>query len=534
MAQSSNNQKNIFGLIILDGWGIAPVWGGNALSVAEVKNFNTITKKCPHTTLLASSEAVGLPADSPGNSEAGHLNIGAGHTVYQDQSIINKQIMDGSFFKNPVLIEAIESARKNKSKLHIIGLLSKIGTHSQITHIYALLKLCGQLDFRDVHLHLFTDGRDSGSTSGIEILAELEGQIKETGVGHISTIIGRFYAMDRDNRWDRIRLAYDLLTLGKGTKYDSAGAVFTGSYARGVTDEFIEPSIIIDKNKNPELVSDNDSVVFFNYRADRARELIQAFLDPEIGQQLPNRKVLKNIFFTSFVMHGDTTLGKHVFAPQQVLNPLAEQLAARNIRQYHTAETEKYAHVTYFLNGGREKPFPGEDWMMIPSPRSVLTYDLLPEMSAQAVTDTLIKAINRNIYDCFIVNFANADMVGHTGDLKATIRAVEFVDKCLGQLLNIVLQKNGTAFVFADHGNSEQMVNPRTGEPDTEHTTNPVPFSIVSANQQYNRLKLRHDGALANIAPTVLHLMNIPYDQEKMAQSLIVGSEEQGTKKLGT
>jgi len=209
-------------------------------------------------------------------------------------------------------------------------------------------------------------------------------------------------------------------------------------------------------------------------------------------------------------------------------------LSARNIRQYHTAETEKYAHVTYFLNGGREKPFPGEDWMMIPSPRSVLTYDLLPEMSAQAVTDTLIKAINRNIYDCFIVNFANADMVGHTGDLKATIRAVEFVDKCLGQLLNIVLQKNGTAFVFADHGNSEQMVNPRTGEPDTEHTTNPVPFSIVSANQQYNRLKLRHDGALANIAPTVLHLMNIPYDQEKMAQSLIVGSEEQGTKKLGT
>lgn len=526
MAQSSSNQKKIFGLIILDGWGLAPVWGGNALGIAEVKNFNTITKKCPHTTLLASGEAVGLPANSPGNSEAGHLNIGAGHTVYQDQSIISKRIVDGSFFKNPVLIETVESARKNKSKLHIVGLLSKTGTHSQITHIYALLKLCRQLDFRQVYLHLFTDGRDSGPMSGIEILAELEGQIKETGVGHISTIVGRFYAMDRDNRWDRIKAAYDLLTLGKGVKHNSAGEVFTKSYVRGVTDEFIEPSIIIDKNKNPELISDNDSVIFFNYRADRARELTQAFLDPGIDEQLPNRKILKNLCFASFVMHGDTTFGRHVFAPQQVLSPLAEQLSAHNIQQYHTAETEKYAHVTYFLNGGREKPFPGEDWMMIPSPRSVLTYDLLPEMSAQAVTDTLIKAINRNIYDCFIVNFANADMVGHSGNLKAAVRAVEFVDKCLGQLLDIVLQKNGTAFVFADHGNVEQMVNPRTGEPDTEHTTNPVPFSIVSADQRYARVKLRRDGALANITPTVLSLMNIPYDQEKMAKSLILSQNE--------
>ncbi len=524
MASNSVGTKKIFGLIILDGWGVAPVWGGNAIGIAELKNFNTITKKCPSTTLLASDGAVGLPEDSPGNSEAGHLNIGAGHVVYQDQSIIDAGIADGSFFKNPVLIEAIEAARQKKSRLHIVGLLSKTGTHSQITHVYALLKLCNQLDFRNVYLHLFTDGRDSDTMSGIETLSELENQMKENNVGQISTIIGRFFAMDRDNHWDRIKSAYDLLTLGKGTKYGSAGEIFTQSYTRGLTDEFIEPSLVINMGKNPELISDNDSVVFFNYRADRARELTQAFLDPgvSINQLLPNRKILKNLFFATFVMHGDTTLGRHVFAPQQVLNPLAEQWSAHNLRQYHTAETEKYAHVTYFLNGGREKPLPGEDWMMIPSPRSVLTYDLLPEMSAQAVSNTLIQAINSNIYDCFVVNFANGDMVGHTGNLKATVKAVEYVDKYLGQVLNAVLQKQGTAFVFADHGNAEQMVNPRTGEPDTEHTTNPVPFSIVSADQRLTKLKLRRDGALANITPTALSLMNIPFDQEKLAKSLIV------------
>lgn len=526
MSTGSDSPKKVFGLIILDGWGVAPVWGGNALGIAEIKNFNTITRKCPSTTLLASDGAVGLPPDSPGNSEAGHLNIGAGHTVYQDQSIIDARITDGSFSKNAVLIETIETARRKKSHLHIIGLLSKTGTHSQITHVYALLQLCNQLNFRDVFLHLFTDGRDSDMMSGIETLAELEEQMKVNDVGQISTIVGRFYAMDRDNRWDRIKAAYDLLTRGVGTKYGTAGEVFTKCYTRGLTDEFIEPSVIINKGKNPELISDNDSVIFFNYRADRARELTQAFLDPSVATYLPNRKAINDLFFATFVMHGDTTLGQHVFAPQQVLNPLAEQWSAHNLRQYHTAETEKYAHVTYFLNGGREKPHPGEDWMMIPSPRSVVTYDLMPEMSAQMVSDTLIKAINSNVYDSFIVNFANGDMVGHTGNLKATVRAVECVDKCLGQLLDAVLKKDGTAVVFADHGNAEQMVNPRTGEPDTEHTTNPVPFSIVSADQRFSKLNLRSDGALANIAPTVLSMMNIPYDQEKLAKSLIIGSSD--------
>ncbi|PIS07587.1 2,3-bisphosphoglycerate-independent phosphoglycerate mutase [Candidatus Berkelbacteria bacterium CG10_big_fil_rev_8_21_14_0_10_43_13] len=518
----TNTKKNIFGLIILDGWGVAPVWGGNALSIAEVKNYNTITKKCPHTTLQASGTAVGLPAESPGNSEAGHLNIGAGHVVYQDQSIIDKFIEDGSFEKNEVLNRAIHSAQQNHARLHLMGLLSKTGTHSQISHIYAILRLCKKMNFSNVYLHIFTDGRDSEPMTGIETLAELENQMREIGVGQISTIIGRFYAMDRDNRWERIAEAYDLLTLGKGTKFSSAGEIFTKSYARGMTDEFIEPSVIINKDNHAELISDNDSVVFFNYRADRARELTNAFLEPDMRDKLPGRKMLKNLYFASFVMHGDTTLGNHVFEPQQVMSPLAEQLSLNNLRQYHTAETEKYAHVTYFLNGGREKPFPGEDWKMVPSPRDVPTYDLKPEMSAQGVTDTLLQAINKNIYDTFIVNFANADMVGHTGNMKAAVKAVEFVDKCLGEILNTVLQKNGTVFVFADHGNAEQMVNPRTGEPDTEHTTNPVPFIIVSADQQIAKTKLKSGGSLSNIVPTVLDLMKIPFKSETKAESLVL------------
>jgi len=522
LAFGADNKKKIFGLIILDGWGLAPVWGGNAISIADVKNFNTIMKKCPNTILKASGPEVGLPADSPGNSEAGHLNIGAGHIVYQDQSIIDKFIADGSFYKNEVLIKAIKTAEKNHSKLHVMGLLSKTGTHSQISHVFAILKLCKEMNFYNVYLHLFTDGRDSEPMVGIETLDELEKQMSEIGVGHISTIIGRFYAMDRDNRWERVTEAYNLMTQGRGIKHTSAGEVFTKSYARGVTDEFIEPSVIVSKDNHAELISDNDSVIFFNYRADRARELTNAFLDPNMKGKMPGRKMLNNIFFASFVMHGDTTLGNYVFEPQQVVGPLAEQLSRNRLRQYHTAETEKYAHVTYFLNGGRDKPFPGEDWLMIPSPRDIPTYDLKPEMSAQGVTDSLLKAINKNIYDAFVVNFANVDMVGHTGNLKAAVKAVEYVDHCLGIILDAVLKLGGTVFVFADHGNAEQMVNPRTGEPDTEHTTNPVPFVIVSADQQIMKIKLRNDGALANIVPTVMELMNIPFIGENKAKSLVV------------
>jgi 2,3-bisphosphoglycerate-independent phosphoglycerate mutase len=506
----------------LDGWGIAPVWGGNAISLASPRVFTEITKRFPYTTLSASSLAVGLPEGSPGNSEAGHLNIGAGHIVHQDQPIIDRQIENGQFFTNPVLLGAIDHAKKNKSNIHLIGLLSKTGTHSQIKHAYALLKMLKQAQMNNVFIHLFTDGRDSDSMSGIEMLSELENETRLNGVGQISTIIGRFYAMDRDNRWDRVSTAYDLLTKGKGTVFNSAGEIFTKSYARGVTDEFIEPSIITNKGQHSEVISDNDAVIFFNFRSDRAKEITQAFLDPLVSQNIPNRKILYNLYFATFVMHGDNTLGHHVFVPEKVNNPLAQIWSSNRLRQYHTAETEKYAHVTYFFNGSQEKPFPGEDRVMIQSPKEYETYDKIPEMSSAQLTSTLINTINRNIHDCFVVNFANTDMVGHTGNLKATVRAVEHVDKCLGQVLDAVLSRNGVAFVFADHGNAEQMVNPRTGEPDTEHTINPVPFCIVGKEFRDKKLPLMNNGALANIAPTVLDIMNISYDKNLFANSLII------------
>lgn len=516
------NEKSPFALIILDGWGVAPVWAGNAISIAQPRNFNKIIRSYPSTTLLASDGAVGLPSGAPGNSEAGHLNIGAGSVVYQDQPMIDKQIADGSFFQNPTLLAAIDHAKKNNSKLHLIGLMSKTGTHSQIDHAYALLKMCKQANFTNVYLHLFTDGRDSDSMSGIETLSEIDGQTKVIGVGQISTLIGRFYAMDRDNRWDRVKSAYDLLTLGKGNQYSSTGEIFTKSYARGITDEFIGPSLIVNKSQNPGLVSDNDAVIYFNFRADRAKELTQAFLDPNIGSFLPGTKRLQNIYFASFVMHGDAVLGHHVFSSEQIDHPLAQIVSENNMRQYHSAETEKYAHVTYFINGGRENQFPGEDWRMISSPKSVATYDLLPEMSAQKVTDDFVSAIRSKKYDCFMVNYANTDMVGHTGNLKAAVRAVEFVDECLGKVMSELFARNGTAFVFADHGNVEQMINPATGEPDTEHTTNPVPFIVANNKLTRESFRLRPDGALANISPTVCELMSIKYDVTKKTNSLIV------------
>jgi len=518
---SSQTSKKVSVLIILDGWGVAPVWGGNAISLAKVNNFNEMTKKFPYTTLRASDGAVGLPLGAPGNSEAGHLNIGACNVVYQDQPLIDKQIESGEFFKNQVLLSAINHAKTNNSKIHLVGLLSKTGTHAQINHAYALLKMLKTANFSNVYIHLFTDGRDSEPMSGIEILSEFESKMTEYGVGQISTIIGRYHAMDRDNRWDRIGRAYDMLTKGVGTTFSSAGEIFTKSYARGVTDEFIEPSIILDKSHHPELISDNDAVIFFNFRADRAKEITQAFLDPAIDNLLPNRKKLSNLFFATFVMHGDNTLGHHVFEPAKVQNPIGEIWSQKGLRQFHIAETEKYAHVTYFFNGGHEQPFAGESRMMIESPKKFATYDLIPEMSAKGVTDNLLSAINKNAYDCLVVNFANADMVGHTGNLKAAVKAVEFVDRCLGTVLNTVLHHDGTAYVFADHGNAEQMVNPRTGEPDTEHTTNPVPFSIVNKSLDPSKFKLRSDGVLGDIAPTVLEMMNIQFDQSKFLPSLI-------------
>lgn len=518
---SINKAKKPFVLVILDGWGIAPVWGGNAISIAEIKTLKTVQKNFPYTTLQASDGAVGLPDGAPGNSEAGHLNIGAGSIVYQDQPMIDKEISSGKFFNNKVLHQAVEHAQKNKSNLHIMGLLSKAGTHSHIKHLFALLKLIADKKFSKVYIHLFTDGRDSDSMSGIEMLSEVEAELRKFGIGKITSIIGRFYAMDRDNRWDRVKKTYDMLTGGIGRSYSSIGTIFTESYSHGVTDEFIEPSIIQDKQDNFMPISDNDSVVLFNFRADRAKELTRTFLDPNLPE-ISNRKILKNLYFATFVMHDEKSSANQAFFPEKVVDPLASILSAKGFRQYHTAETEKYAHVTYFLNGGQEASFPGEDRLMIPSPTSVRTYDKMPEMSAEEVTKTMIEAINRNIYDFLVVNFANADMVGHTGNLEATVKAVEYVDQCLGKVLDAVIKKNGIAAICADHGNAEQMVNPRTGSPDTEHTCNPVPFGIVSADARIKNLKLRQDGILASISPTILDIMGVEYDNSKKEKSLII------------
>jgi 2,3-bisphosphoglycerate-independent phosphoglycerate mutase len=510
-------------LVILDGWGMAPVWGGNAISLAETPNFKKLQKKYPFTALAASESAVGLPAGTPGNSEAGHLNIGAGKVVYQDQPIIDKEIENGSFFNNKVLLDTIQHARSYQSNIHIMGLLSKTGTHSHINHLFALLRMMKENNFNKVYIHLFTDGRDSDPMSGIEMLSEIESEIKKIDCGVIESIIGRFYSMDRDNRWDRILKAYNLLTNGKGKAYDCAGAIFTDSYSHGVTDEFIEPSFIQNKTQHFIPINNNDSVIFFNFRSDRIKELTRTFLELRTITQDATKKKLKNIYFATFSLHEEKGFGKRVFNLDIVKNPIAEILSKQSLRQYHTAETEKYAHITYFLNGGREEAFPGEDRYMVPSPK-VLTYDKKPEMSVIEVTRNLVQVINKNIYDCLFVNFANADMVGHTGNLDATVRAVETIDKCLGNLINVILKQNGVALVCSDHGNAEQMVNPKTGSPDTEHTCNPVPFSIISNEDKLRSIKLRKDGKLSSVLPTMLEIMGLPFEKEEKEQSLIQGT----------
>ncbi|MEI7792641.1 MAG: 2,3-bisphosphoglycerate-independent phosphoglycerate mutase [Candidatus Berkelbacteria bacterium] len=508
-------------IIILDGWGLAPVWGGNAIAMAKIVNFDTYAKKYPYTTLLASGPAVGLPENCPGNSEAGHLNIGAGEIVHQDQPLIDSEIGNGTFDTNEVLLGAFSHAVENNSNLHIMGLLSKTGTHAHINHLFALLKLANQQKFDRVYIHLFTDGRDSDSMSGIEMLSEVNFQINALKVGQVSSAIGRYFAMDRDNNWDRIEKAYNLLTVGTGTRYESAGAIFTASYSAGKTDEFIEPSVVISKDRTPMFIGDNDSVIFFNFRSDRAKEITRAFLDPQLPE-MPNRHMLKNLYFATFVIHADDQLAKQAFYPPILTQTLAEVWSQHKLRQFHIAETEKYAHVTYFFNGGTEKPVEGEDRLMIPSPKSVKTYDLMPEMSARTVAEEVVATLDKNIYDAMVINFANADMVGHTGDLKATIKAVEVVDECLGDVVEKVLAENGTAYVFADHGNAEQMVSPKTGYPDTEHTCNPVPFMIINNQLDKSNLLLRKDGILASIAPTVLELMMPEFDYSNKQKSLII------------
>lgn len=508
-------------LIILDGWGIAPAWGGNAISEAKTKTYNKITASFPMTSLLASGQAVGLPTNAPGNSESGHLNIGAGRIVHQDISLIDNQIESGAFFSNHILLSAIDHAKGHNSSIHLMGLLSDVGIHSHIRHLYALLKLLKAKNFNNVYIHLFSDGRDSNPMKGIELISQVNAEIKKIGVGRILSISGRFFAMDRDNRWGRISRSYNAMVKAEGNVFPNPVAAISAAYASGQTDEFIEPRLIGNKSQPIKVISDNDSIILFNFRGDRSRELTNAFLADSIPE-FPDREKLKNIFFATFSIYERSTMALKVFSTEQVNDPIAKVLCDNNLSQLHIAETEKYPHITYFLNGGVEKAFPKEDRLLISSPRNIKTYDLKPKMAANEITLSVMSALHKNKHDFYFINYANPDMVGHSGNFKATVHAVEFVDECLKTLLDKILSLNGLAIIVGDHGNAEQMVNPRTGNPDTEHTTNPVPFIIVSNNDKIKKIKLVSNGVLACVAPTILELMHIEKSKFMLNQSLIV------------
>ncbi len=512
--------KKPIALIILDGWGIAPAWGGNAISQARTKNFDLLWQHYPHTELNASGEFVGLPQNSQGNSEAGHLNIGAGHIVKQDAGLIDAQIESGSFFKNPVILDAIDHAKKNNSKINLMGLMSKTKTHSDINHLYALLRLFKEKSFNKVYIHLFSDGRDSDPMSGIEVAEEVESKIKEIGVGRIASLSGRFFAMDRDNRWGRIARAYNMLVKSEGDRFPTLRSAFSKAYASGMTDEFIEPRIINSITDEAVSIDDSDAIIFFNFRSDRAKEITEAFLADKVVQ-FPDRKKLKNLYFASFVIYQDGIPGHPIFRPEIIAEPLSKVWSDNGLSQFHIAETEKYPHVTYFINGGVESPFKGEDRQMVPSPKNFKTYDFCPHMSAEAVMDNLIRTIKKDKYECFIVNFANADMVGHSGSLSATVKAVEFVDHCIGRVMAEILNLDGSAFFVGDHGNAEQMVNPETGSPDTEHSTNPVPFILFSNSIKDKLVTFSAGGNLSSVAPTILEFMEMEKPKSMSAESLI-------------
>jgi len=508
-------KKNLVAIIILDGWGLGKEYEGNAVLKARTPNYRLLMENYPSTTLEASGLSVGLPEGQMGNSEVGHLNIGAGRIIYQELTRISKSIENGEFFNKEEFIEAIENCKTNNPKLHVMGLLSDGGVHSHNTHLYAILELARDRGLKDVYVHCFLDGRDVPPQSGKSYLEELENKIKEIGVGKIATVSGRYYAMDRDKRWERIKLAYDALTLGIGNTAGSAIEIINKSYSKNVTDEFVIPSVIINNGKPVATVDDNDSIIFFNFRPDRARELTRAFVDEEFDGFKREKRV--KTYYVCMTEYDKTIENvKVVYKPQNYKNTLGEYISSLGMKQLRIAETEKYAHVTFFFNGGVEKPNEGEDRILIPSPK-VATYDLKPEMSAIEVKDEVIRRIRSEEYDFIVLNFANPDMVGHTGDIDAAIKAIETVDTCLGEIVQEIIKVNGKVLITADHGNAEEMLDIDTGSRLTAHTTNRVPCIIVGEGN----VKLR-EGILADIAPTILDMMNVPIPREMTGTSLII------------
>lgn len=504
-------------LAILDGWGLREDKTGNAIELADLPNYRRMMELYPHTVLECSGEDVGLPSGQMGNSEVGHLNIGAGRVVYQELTRITKAIKEGSFFVNLELVTAMGKAKKEGIALHLMGLVSDGGVHSHLDHLYALLILAKTLGVPQVYIHAFLDGRDVAPTSGLSYIRILEDKCKELGIGQIGTVMGRYYAMDRDQRWERVALAYRAMVQGEGEKATLAQMAVEKSYSEGVTDEFILPTVMIDEQGEPLApIKEEDVLICFNFRADRARQLTRAFVDENFNDFKRPGGFLKTNYVC--LTQYDVTISAPVaFPPQSLKNTLGEVLSQAGLEQLRIAETEKYAHVTFFFNGGVEAPNPGEDRILIPS-SSVATYNLKPEMSAHEITESLLAELDTDEYQVVIVNYANADMVGHTGILDATIKAVETVDYSLGRLSKMVLDKGGILIVTADHGNAEQMIDPETDGYHTAHTPSPVPLILVSDE---HRGEILTEGSLRDIAPTMLELLNIQIPAEMTGKSLI-------------
>jgi 2,3-bisphosphoglycerate-independent phosphoglycerate mutase len=534
MSATPSGRPRPFVLIVMDGWGINPRKEGNAIALARTPNIDKLAREWPHTAIKTSGEAVGLPEGQMGNSEVGHQNIGAGKRVLQDYTRVSESIKDGSFFQNPALLKAVEHVKKNSSQLHICGLLGPGGVHAHESHLEALLRLAQMHDIERVYIHSFTDGRDTSPTGGIEFMRQLEARAREIGgenAAKVATVSGRYYAMDRDNRWDRTAMTYFAMTRGEGLKASSAIAAIQQSYDKGVTDEFIIPTVVMEDDHPVAVVKAGDSLIHYNFRPDRARQLTKAFVLKELPPQAEGKfnrgPRIPNLQFVMMTEYEEGLEAEVAYRADEVEMPLARVISEHGLRQFHTAETEKYAHVTYFINGRREPPYPGEDRLLVPSPK-VPTYDLQPEMSAAGVTDTAIEHIRSGQYDLVIMNYANADMVGHTGVIEAAIKAVEAVDTGVGRVVDATLAVGGGLLITADHGNAEQLIEYDTRKPFTAHTTYPVPLYLVVP--QLADVRLRTDGILADVAPTILQVMGIPQPKDMTGRSLIL-PEKAGAKR---
>ncbi len=503
--------------MILDGYGLNNKEQGNAVAEGKTPVMDKLMAECPFVKGYASGMDVGLPDGQMGNSEVGHLNMGAGRIVYQELTRITKEIQDGDFFKNEALLDAVRNAKEHDSALHMYGLLSDGGVHSHNTHLYALLELAKREGLKKVYVHCFLDGRDTPPASGKDFVQELTDKMAEIGIGEIATVMGRYYAMDRDNRWDRVELAYKAMVCGEGLTAESGVEAVENSYAEDKTDEFVVPTVIMKNGAPTAKIQDNDSIIFFNFRPDRAREITRAFCcDDFTGFERGERL---NVAYVCFSEYDVTIPNKEVaFKKVVITNTFGEFLAAHHLKQARIAETEKYAHVTFFFNGGVEEPNEGEDRILVKSPK-VATYDLKPEMSAYEVCDKFVEAIKSGKYDVIITNFANPDMVGHTGIEEAAIKAVEAVDECVGRVVDAIKEVDGQLFICADHGNAEQLVDYETGAPFTAHTTNPVPFILVNYDPAYT---LREGGCLADIAPTMIEMMGMEQPKEMTGKSLLL------------